>query len=174
MSDVSATLKFKQKQKFTLKNYLRFSVRVHWVLVTVSRVEFNLARVIEAVAEAHPERVALVHRGRQILFPDLVRRYRQLGTALNAAGIGCHTERSELDGHESGQDHVALYLNNELEYLGVHAWRLGRACRDLQRKPQIYRRRIGLPTNGFSGESSFRKLNVRTEPGRSSAAATQY
>ena len=87
---------------------------MHWVLVTVSRVEFNLARVIEAVAEAHPERVALVHRGRQILFPDLVQRYRQLGTALNAAGIGCHTERSELDGHESGQDHVALYLNNEL------------------------------------------------------------
>ena len=86
-------------------------------LVTVSCVEFNLARVIAAVAEAHPERAALIHRGRQISYPDLVQRYRQLGAALNAAGIGCHTERSELDGHESGQDHVALYLNNELEYL---------------------------------------------------------
>ena len=79
--------------------------------------EFNLARVIAAVAEAHPERAALIHRGRQISYPDLVQRYRQLGAALNAAGIGCHTERAELDGHESGQDHVALYLNNELQYL---------------------------------------------------------
>ncbi len=79
--------------------------------------EFNLARVVAAIAEAHPERAALIHRGRQISFPGLVDRYRQLGTAWNAAGMGCRTERSELNGHESGQDHVALYLNNELEYL---------------------------------------------------------
>ena len=80
-------------------------------------VEFNLARVIEAVAEAYPERVALVHKGTEVAFPDLVLRYRTLGSAFSAAGIGCQTERPKLPGHESGQDHIALYLNNEFEYL---------------------------------------------------------
>ena len=79
--------------------------------------EFNLARVIEAVAEAYPERVALVHKGTEVAFPDLVLRYRTLGSAFSAAGIGCQTERPKLPGHESGQDHIALYLNNEFEYL---------------------------------------------------------
>ena len=73
--------------------------------------------MIEAVAEAYPERVALVHKGTEVAFPDLVLRYRTLGSAFSAAGIGCQTERPKLPGHESGQDHIALYLNNEFEYL---------------------------------------------------------
>jgi len=83
----------------------------------VPAVEFNIARVISAVAAAHPDRVALVHRGVERSFPDLVERSRRLGGALAAQGVGCHAERSELAGHESGQDHVALYLNNGPEYL---------------------------------------------------------
>jgi acyl-CoA synthetase (AMP-forming)/AMP-acid ligase II len=80
-------------------------------------VEFNLARVINAVAEAQPGRVAIVHRGVEHTFPQLVDRFRRLGGAFAATGMGCHVERSELEGHESGQDHVALYLNNGPEYL---------------------------------------------------------
>lgn len=79
--------------------------------------EFNLARVIAAVADAQPDRVALVHRGIERPFPELVDRYRRFGGALAAAGFGCRVERSEIGGHESGQDHVALYLNNGPEYL---------------------------------------------------------
>lgn len=79
--------------------------------------EFNLARVISAVADAEPDRIALVHREQQWSFPDLVDRYRRLGGALAAAGLGCHIERDALQGHQSGQDHVALYLNNGPEYL---------------------------------------------------------
>lgn len=79
--------------------------------------EFNLARVIAAVADAYPDRTALVHQGNEVLFPEFVDRYRRLGSALTAAGIGCKTERPDLAGHESGQDHIALYLNNEPEYL---------------------------------------------------------
>jgi len=83
----------------------------------VPAVEFNIARVIDAVATAHPDRVALVHRGVERSFPDLVERSRRLGGALAARGLGCHTERPDLGGHESGQDHIALYLNNGPEYL---------------------------------------------------------
>ncbi|MED5551221.1 MAG: AMP-binding protein [Actinomycetota bacterium] len=79
--------------------------------------EFNLARVIAAVAATHPERVALVHHGVEVSFPDFVDRYQRLGNAFADAGLGCHTERSALKGHESGQDHIALYLNNGPEYL---------------------------------------------------------
>ena len=79
--------------------------------------EFNLARAIAAVAEAHPDRTALIHRRKEVSFPDFVDRYRRLGNALDEAGLSCRKERSELAGHESGQDHIALYLNNEFEYL---------------------------------------------------------
>ena len=85
--------------------------------VTVSSVEFNLARVIAEVAKTHPERVALMHQGAETSFPKFVDRYQRLGNAFAEAGLGCHTERSSLEGHESGQDHVALYLNNGPEYL---------------------------------------------------------
>ena len=86
-------------------------------LVTVPCVEFNLARLIAAISEAHPDRVALVHKSKQISFPTFVERYRRFGSALNASGLSCRVERSELEGHMSGQDHVALFLNNECEYL---------------------------------------------------------
>ena len=79
--------------------------------------EFNLAKVIAAVADAQPDRVAIMHRCSAHSFPDFVARYRRLGGALAAAGLGCHTERDQLGGHESGQDHIALYLNNGPEYL---------------------------------------------------------
>jgi fatty-acyl-CoA synthase len=31
--------------------------------------------------------------------------------------LGCHTERDQLSGHESGQDHIGLYVRNGNEYL---------------------------------------------------------
>ncbi len=38
-------------------------------------------------------------------------------TTLIDRGLGCHTERGELAGWESGQDHLALYLYNCNEYI---------------------------------------------------------
>lgn len=36
---------------------------------------------------------------------------------LVSAGLGVHTERAALAGHESGQDHLGIYLRNGNEYL---------------------------------------------------------
>jgi fatty-acyl-CoA synthase len=36
---------------------------------------------------------------------------------LTSVGLGCHTERDALAGHESGQDHLGIYLRNGNEYL---------------------------------------------------------
>ena len=79
--------------------------------------EFNLAQVIDAIATAQPERIALVHQRRDYSFAEFVDRFRRLGSVIADAGLGCTTERSELAGHVSGQSHVALYLNNGPEYL---------------------------------------------------------
>ena len=78
---------------------------------------FNLAAVSERIAEVVPDREALVFRDRRLTYAELRDRTRRLANHLIGAGLGCHRERSELAGHESGQDHLALYLHNGNEYL---------------------------------------------------------
>ena len=78
---------------------------------------FNLAHLSELIADAIPDREALVFRDRRLTYADLRNRSRRLANHLIGAGLGCHTERSELAGDESGQDHLALYLHNGNEYM---------------------------------------------------------
>jgi fatty-acyl-CoA synthase len=79
--------------------------------------DFNLAAINEAVAAEVPDREAIVWRDRRITYRDLTDRTRRLANYLIARGLGVHTPRSELQGWESGQDHLALYLYNCNEYL---------------------------------------------------------
>ncbi|WP_421119485.1 acyl-CoA synthetase [Aquihabitans daechungensis] len=78
---------------------------------------FNLAQVHEAVAAANPDRSALIWGDRRWTYQELTDRTRRFANALLERGIGVHRERDELAGHESGQDHVALYLHNGNEYI---------------------------------------------------------
>lgn len=78
---------------------------------------FTLAEINEAIAEAIPDREAIVSPERRLTWRDLQRRTRRLANHLAAAGLGCHTERSALAPWQSGQDHLALYLYNGPEYL---------------------------------------------------------
>ncbi len=78
---------------------------------------FNLALIHEAIAERIPEREAIVFRDRRFSWRELTDRTRRLAELLRGHGLGCHTERSELENWESGQDHVGLYLRNGNEYL---------------------------------------------------------
>ena len=79
--------------------------------------EFNLSQVVRAVAEAVPDREAIVHRGGRLTFGRLLERVDRLAAVLGEAGLGAHRERAELAPWESGQDHLALYLHNGPEYL---------------------------------------------------------
>jgi fatty-acyl-CoA synthase len=45
------------------------------------------------------------------------RRINRFAQVLASAGLGHRRERSELAGHESGQDHVAIYLRNGNEWI---------------------------------------------------------
>ena len=77
----------------------------------------NLALVHEAISEAIPERECIVFRDRRLTWSEVTDRTRRLADLLRAHGLGCRTERGGLQGWESGQDHVALYLHNGNEYL---------------------------------------------------------
>lgn len=79
--------------------------------------EFNLATVFDRVAGVVPEREAIVWRDRRLSYADVVERTNRLGSYLHDQGLGVRTERETLAGHESGQDHLALYLLNGNEYL---------------------------------------------------------
>jgi acyl-CoA synthetase (AMP-forming)/AMP-acid ligase II len=78
---------------------------------------FTLAETTEAIADAIPEREAIVSPTRRLSWRDLQLRSRRLAHLLVQAGLGCHRERDRLAPWESGQDHLALYLYNGHEYL---------------------------------------------------------
>jgi fatty-acyl-CoA synthase len=79
--------------------------------------EFSLAAVHEAIAASRPDATCLVFRDRRLTWADVTERTRRLANHLVANDLGVHTERSDLAGHESGQDHLAIYLHNGNEYL---------------------------------------------------------
>jgi acyl-CoA synthetase (AMP-forming)/AMP-acid ligase II len=84
--------------------------------VNVSDTEFNLATVFGTVAAAVPDQEVLVWRDRRLTYREMDRRIDGLARWFAARGLGAHTPRAELAGHESGQDHVGLYLRNGNEY----------------------------------------------------------
>jgi acyl-CoA synthetase (AMP-forming)/AMP-acid ligase II len=67
-------------------------------------VEFNVADLLERVADTVPDHPAVVYASRRLTFADLDERANRLAHALAARGIGAG-------------DHVALYLYNSAEYL---------------------------------------------------------
>ena len=78
---------------------------------------FNLSTVFRTVAGAVPDQEVLVWRDRRLTYAEMDRRVDGLAHHLVERGLGWHTPRAELAGHESGQDHVGLYLRNGNEYL---------------------------------------------------------
>jgi 3-oxocholest-4-en-26-oate---CoA ligase len=79
--------------------------------------DFNLADVFEAVATAIPDQDALVWGDRRWSYRELDERTNRLANVLHGAGHGARTSREGLGGHESQQDHLAIYLYNGNEYL---------------------------------------------------------
>lgn len=64
-----------------------------------------------------PDRVAVIQGDRVLGYPELVDRSRRLARYLADRGLGCHRERTDLPGHEVGQDLLAQYLYNGSAYL---------------------------------------------------------
>ncbi len=85
----------------------------------------DLCTVLDAIAADRPDAEAIVHRDRRLTRAEVAERTNRLANHLAGRGLGCHTERATLAGHESGQDHLGIYLHNGVEYLEsmVGAWK---------------------------------------------------
>ncbi|CAN5206399.1 acyl-CoA synthetase [soil metagenome] len=79
--------------------------------------EFNLAQVHDTVTAAAPDRECIVWRDRRLSYAEVADRTRRLARYLHERGLGAHSDRGALAGHQSHQDHLALYLHNYNEYL---------------------------------------------------------
>ena len=80
-------------------------------------VEFTVPAVTAAVAATIPDRELIVQGDRRYTYADIVGRSNRLAAYLHSRGLGCHTERSALDGHEVGQDLLGLYAYNGNEFV---------------------------------------------------------
>ena len=78
---------------------------------------FNHAAVFDAVAGAVPDRECIVFGDLRLTYAQVQERANRLAHLLLAHGLTVHRPRSQLQGWESGQDHVGLYLHNGNEYL---------------------------------------------------------
>ena len=78
---------------------------------------FNLSTVFAEVAAAVRDATVLVWRDRRFTYSQMDARVDAVAYYLTGSGLGCHTERGALVGHESGQDHLGIYLRNGNEYL---------------------------------------------------------
>jgi len=78
---------------------------------------YNLADLWETLCDAGPDAECLVFRDHRFTWRDVTERTRRLANYLIGRGLGVKVERSQLSGHESGQDHLAIYLHNGNEYL---------------------------------------------------------
>ena len=76
--------------------------------------EWTIPAVLDAVAQAVPDRVMTVCGERRSTFGESAQRTRRLANFLAAQGFGAHRERGELQNWECGQDRIALIMHNDL------------------------------------------------------------
>lgn len=79
--------------------------------------EFTVPAVMAAVAAAIPDREFIVQGDKRFTYAQIAERSNRLAAYLHSRGLGCHTERSEIRGHETGQDLLGIYAYNGNEFV---------------------------------------------------------
>src|SRR5258705_13446864 len=87
--------------------------------------QFPVPAAAEAVAAAIGDREFIIQGRRRYTYAQVVDRANRLAAYLHTRGLGCKTERSELAGHEVGQDLLGIYAYNGPEYVEamLGSWR---------------------------------------------------
>ncbi|CAJ1579594.1 acyl-CoA synthetase [[Mycobacterium] wendilense] len=78
---------------------------------------FTVPAVADAIAAAIPDRPLLVQGDRVYTHAQVQERSNRLAAYLHAQGLGCHTPRAQLAGHQTGQDLMGIYAHNGPEYV---------------------------------------------------------
>ncbi len=88
-------------------------------------IQFTVPAAADAVAAVIGDREFIVQGDRRFTYAQVIERSNRLASYLHSRGLGCHTERSELPGHEVGQDLLGIYAHNGPEYVEgmLGAWR---------------------------------------------------
>ena len=79
--------------------------------------QFTVPAVAKAVAAAIPDRHLLIRGEQRYSYGQVIERSNRLAAYLHSRGLGCHTERSALAGHEVGQDLLGIYAYNGNEFV---------------------------------------------------------
>ena len=79
--------------------------------------QFTVPAVLDAVAATIGDRVLLTQGDRRYTYAQVVERSNRLASYLHARGLGCHTARDTLAGHEVGQDQLGIYAHNGNEFV---------------------------------------------------------
>ncbi|BBU21914.1 acyl-CoA synthetase [Mycobacterium xenopi] len=79
--------------------------------------QFTVPAVADAVSAAFPDRELVIHGQRRYTYAQVVDRSNRLASYLHSRGLGCHTERSTLAGHQVGQDLIGIYAYNGTEFV---------------------------------------------------------
>ncbi|BBX17630.1 acyl-CoA synthetase [Mycolicibacterium duvalii] len=87
--------------------------------------QFTVPAAADAIAAVIGDREFIVQGDRRLTYAQVVERSNRLARFLHDQGLGCHTERSQLGGHEVGQDLLGIYAHNGPEYVEgmLGAWR---------------------------------------------------
>lgn len=76
--------------------------------------EWTIGAVLDAVADAVPDRPMTICGERSSTFAESADRTRRLANYLAGRGFGAHAERDTLGNWECGQDRMALIMHNDL------------------------------------------------------------
>jgi 3-oxocholest-4-en-26-oate---CoA ligase len=79
--------------------------------------QFTVPAVAEAVAATIGNRELIIQGEKRYTYAEVIDRSKRLAAYLHSRGLGCHTERSALAGHEVGQDLIGLYAHNGNEFV---------------------------------------------------------
>ncbi|OMC10932.1 acyl-CoA synthetase [Mycobacterium sp. SP-6446] len=85
--------------------------------MTDTATQFTVPAVATAVAAAIPDRELLIQGERRYTYAQILERSNRLASYLHSRGLGCHTERSALAGHQVGQDLLGIYAYNGNEFV---------------------------------------------------------
>jgi 3-oxocholest-4-en-26-oate---CoA ligase len=90
-----------------------------------SATQFTVPAAADAIAAVIGDRELIIQGDRRYTYKQIVERSNRLAAYLHSRGLGAHTERSALGGHEVGQDLLGIYAYNGPEYVEamLGAWR---------------------------------------------------
>src|SRR6201987_358094 len=93
--------------------------------IVIPTPQYTVPAVADALAAAIGDRELVAQGDRPFTYAQVADRSTRLASYLHSRGLGCHTERSLLAGHEVGQDLLGIYAYNGNEYVEamLGSWR---------------------------------------------------